>query len=54
MSEKKQMGIYLPISLIKRLKSFISNLYIKKGIEKSQSEVVEGAIEKYLDEHELK
>ncbi len=50
--KKKLIGIYLPISLIKRLKSFISKLYIGKGVEKNQSEIAEEAITEYLDKYE--
>lgn len=53
MSDKKKLvGVYLPISLIARLKAFISKLYLEKGTEKNQSEIAEEAIEEYLDRHE--
>lgn len=53
-NKKKLMGVYLPISLITRLKMFISRLYLKKGISKSHSEVIEEAVTQYLDREEEK
>lgn len=47
--KKKLVGAYLPIPLIARLKEYISRLYLEKGIEKSQSEIIEAAIQQYLD-----
>lgn len=53
MSDKKKLvGVYLPVSLIARLKVFISKLYIK-GKEKNQSQIAEEAIREYLDRHEI-
>ena len=55
MSDKKKLvGVYLPVSLIARLKAFISKLYLEKGIEKNQSEIAEEAIGEYLDRYEEK
>jgi metal-responsive CopG/Arc/MetJ family transcriptional regulator len=49
MSDKKKLvGVYLPVSLIAKLKAFISRLYLEKGIEKNQSEIIEEAIKEYL------
>lgn len=50
--KKKLVGVYLPQSLITRLKTFIFEKYIKKGQDKSQSEVIENAVEEYLDRQE--
>lgn len=53
MSDKKKLvGVYLPLSLIDRLKKYIFKTYIKDGTEKSQSEIVEEALEKHLDQKE--
>jgi metal-responsive CopG/Arc/MetJ family transcriptional regulator len=53
MTEKKKLiGVYLPLSLITRIKTFAKQLYIKKHIEKSHSEIVEEAVEQYLDREE--
>jgi metal-responsive CopG/Arc/MetJ family transcriptional regulator len=52
--DKKLIGIYLPISLIKRLSIFIHNLFINKNTKTNQSEVIEKALVKYLDEEEKK
>lgn len=50
--KKKLVGVYLPVSLVEKLKIFISKLYLEKGVEKSQSEIVEEAIEEYLSRNE--
>jgi len=47
--KKKLVGVYLPLSLITRLKKFISRLYLERSIVKSQSEIIEEAVEEYLD-----
>jgi len=46
--DKRLVGVYLPFFLIARLKIFISGLY-KKGVTKTQSEVIEDALTTYLD-----
>jgi metal-responsive CopG/Arc/MetJ family transcriptional regulator len=50
--KKKLIGVYLPISLISRLKTFIMKLFIKTGEQKTQSDVVEEAVKEYLDKRE--
>ncbi len=52
MNKKKLVGVYLPVSLIIRLKTFIFKRYTKAGIDKSQSEVIEEAVTQYLDKEE--
>lgn len=53
MSDKKKLvGVYLPTSLIERLKMFISSLYLKKRTKKTQSDIAEEAIKEYLDRNE--
>lgn len=50
--KKKLIGVYLPLSLINRLKTFIMNLFLKTGEQKTQSDVVEEAVKEYLDKRE--
>jgi hypothetical protein len=52
--KKKLIGIYLPISLISRIKEFASWLYLEKGIEKSQSEIAQEALEEYFKKNKPK
>jgi metal-responsive CopG/Arc/MetJ family transcriptional regulator len=53
MAEKKRLiGVYLPLSLINRLKTFIMKLFLKTGEQKTQSDVVEEAVKEYLDKRE--
>jgi len=53
MAEKKKLiGVYLPLSLINRLKTFIMKLFLKTGEQKTQSDVVEEAVKEYLDKRE--
>jgi metal-responsive CopG/Arc/MetJ family transcriptional regulator len=53
MAEKKKLiGVYLPLSLINRLKAFIMKLFLKTGEQKTQSDVVEEAVKEYLDKRE--
>ena len=54
MAGKKLVGIYLPKELVARFKKFIMQHYLKTGEEKSQSEVVEEALTKFLDDAESK
>jgi len=43
MAEKKKLiGVYLPLSLINRLKTFIMKLFLKTGEQKTQSDVSSG------------
>lgn len=50
MTEKKKLiGVYLPLSLINRLKTFIVKLSLKTGEQKTQSDIVEEAVKEYLD-----
>lgn len=49
-NKKKLIGVYLPFSLIDRLKKYIAKYYLKTGEETNQSEVTEKALEKYLEE----
>ena len=53
MAEKKKLiEVYLPLSLINRLKTFIMKLFLKTGEQKTQSEVVGEAVKEYLDKRE--
>lgn len=52
MAGKKLIGVYLPLSLITRLKIFIFDKYTRHGTDKTQSEVVEEAVTEYLDRKE--
>ena len=55
MTEKKKLiGVYLPLSLVNRLKTFIIKLSLKTGEQKTQSSIVEEAVKEYLDKEELK
>ena len=54
MAGKKLIGVYLPNELIARFKKFIMQHYLKTGEEKSQSEIVEEALTKFLDDAENK
>ena len=55
MTEKKKLiGVYLPLSLVNRLKTFIIKLSLKTGEQKTQSDIVEEAVKEYLDKEELK
>lgn len=51
--KKKLLGIYLPEKLINRLKKYIHVLFIKRGEEANQSQVVEEALTEYLNNHEI-
>ena len=48
---KRLMGVYLPSALIARLKVYIVRLYTR-GERKNQSEVIQEALETYLQRHE--
>jgi metal-responsive CopG/Arc/MetJ family transcriptional regulator len=50
--DKKLIGVYLPVFLIKRLSVFIHNLFISKNIKTNQSQVIEKALMEYLDKEE--
>lgn len=50
--KKKLIGIYLPVYLINKLKKFVVEIYLKENIGKSQSEIIEESLKKYLDEQE--
>ena len=53
MTEKKKLiGVYLPLSLINRLKTFIVKFFLKTGEQKTQSDIVEEAVKEYLDKRE--
>lgn len=53
MTEKKKLiGVYLPLSLTNRLKTFIVKLFMKTGEQKTQSSIVEEAVKEYLDKRE--
>ena len=53
MTEKKKLiGVYLPLSLINRLKTFTVKLFLKTGEQKTQSDIVEEAVKEYLDKRE--
>ena len=53
MAEKKKLiGVYLPLSLVNRLKTFIMKLFLKTGEQKTQSDIVEEAVKEYLDKRE--
>ena len=53
MTEKKKLiGVYLPLSLVNRLKTFIMKLFLKTGEQKTQSDVIEEAVKEYLDKRE--
>jgi len=53
MTEKKKLiGVYLPLSLTNRLKTFIVKLFLKTGEQKTQSDIVEEAVKEYLDKRE--
>ena len=52
MGGKKLIGVYLPLSLITRLKIFIFDKYTRHGTDKTQSEVVDEAVTEYLDRKE--
>ena len=55
MTEKKKLiGVYLPLSLVNRLKTFIMKLFLKTGEQKNTSNIVEEAVKEYLDKEELK
>jgi len=53
-NKKKLIGVYLPLSLIKELKQFILKVFEETGLRKSQSEVIEEALEKYLNKRKPK
>lgn len=52
MGSKKLVGVYLPVELIARLKKYIMRRYLNEEEEKNQSEVIEEALTKYLDDKE--
>lgn len=50
--KKKLIGVYLPLSLVNRLKTFIMKLFLETGEQKTQSDIVEEAVKEYLDKRE--
>ena len=50
--KKKLVGVYLPLSLIIRLKKHIASLFLKDDMKKSQSEIIEEALKEHLDKKE--